>query len=163
MFDDHDSAFSAGRRHAITHRDHAMALRMINVRMERQVLLTSASSLDLWAILNESVLQHTIGNAKIMLSQFEHLLKMAELKNITIQVLPFDAGTYPAVGAFTILGFPDQEDPDMVYRDGLTDAVYLERPEEIALYAKAFDNLRALSLSPQRSSDLIRRAAQGLY
>lgn len=136
---------------------------MINVRMERQVLLTSASSLDLWAILNESVLQHTIGNAKIMLSQFEDLLKMAELKNITIQVLPFDAGTYPAVGAFTILGFPDQEDPDMVYRDGLTDAVYLERPEEIALYAKAFDNLRALSLSPQRSSDLIRRAAQGLY
>ncbi|WAP57345.1 helix-turn-helix domain-containing protein [Streptomyces sp. S465] len=136
--------------------------RMINVRMERQALLTSTRPVDLWAILHQSVLHHTIGNAAIMRGQCENLLKLVQLKSVTIQVLPFDAGSYPAVGAFTILEFPDQEDPDMVYRDGLTDAVYLERPEEIGLYAKAFDNLRALSLSPQRSSDLIRRAAEGL-
>ncbi|MGO4425467.1 DUF5753 domain-containing protein [Streptomyces sp. MCAF7] len=124
--------------------------------------LTSATPVGMWAIVHESVLRHTIGSAKIMRAQFERMLDVARLKNVTLQVLPFDADSYPAVAAFTILGFPDQEDPDMVYRDGLTDAVYLESPEEIALYGKAFDNLRALSLSPQRSSDLIRQAAQGL-
>ncbi|MFI0817368.1 helix-turn-helix domain-containing protein [Streptomyces sp. NPDC021098] len=133
------------------------AERMIKVRMERQALLTGTAPLNLWAIVHESVLRHTIGNAKIMRAQLEHLLEMAHLKNVTLQVLPFDAGSYPAVGAFTMLEFPAQEDPDVVYRDGLTDSVYLERPEDIALYAKAFDNLRALSLSPQRSSALIRQ------
>lgn len=131
--------------------------RMIKVRMERQTLLTSTAPLDLWAIVHESVLHHTIGDGKVMRSQFEHMLDMAHLKNVTLQVLPFDAGSYPAVGAFTMLEFPAQEDPDVVYRDGLTDSVYLEGPEDIALYAKAFDNLRALSLSPQRSSALIRQ------
>jgi P2-related tail formation protein len=136
--------------------------RMIAVRMQRQSLLTAASPPDLWAIVHETVLRHTIGGAKVMRGQFERMLEMAQLKNVTVQVLPFDAGSYPATGAFAILGFPEQEDPDVVYRDGLTDALYLERPEDIDQYTKAFDNLRALSLSPQRSSDLIRQAMQGL-
>ncbi|QKV93523.1 helix-turn-helix domain-containing protein [Streptomyces sp. NA02950] len=132
--------------------------RLIGVRLERQELLTSTTPPDLWAIVHESVLRHVIGSPKVMRGQFELLLKMGELKNITIQVLPFDAGSYPAAGAFTILEFPEQGDPDVVYRDGLTDAVYLECPEDIARYTKAFDNLRAMSLSPQRSADLIRQA-----
>ncbi|MEV5128539.1 helix-turn-helix transcriptional regulator [Streptomyces decoyicus] len=135
---------------------------MIAVRMERQALLTGPHAPDLWAILHESVLRHAIGNRDVMQAQFERLLKMAQLKNITVQVLPFDSGSYPATGAYTMLGFPEQEDPDIVYRDGLTDAVYLEQPSDIAQYAKAFDNLRALSLSPQQSSALITEAMQGL-
>ena len=135
---------------------------VIGVRMERQALLTSAMPPDLWVIIHESVLRHAIGSPKVMQGQLEHLLGVAQLKNVTIQVLPFDAGSYPAVGAFSILEFPEQEDLDVVYRDGLTDAVYLERPEDIAQYTKAFDNLRALSLSPQRASNLIRHAMRGL-
>ena len=135
---------------------------MIAVRMERQALLTGPHAPDLWAILHESVLRHAIGNRDVMQAQFERLLKMAQLKNITVQVLPFNSGSYPATGAYTMLGFPEQEDPDIVYRDGLTDAVYLEQPSDIAQYAKAFDNLRALSLSPQQSSALITEAMQGL-
>jgi hypothetical protein len=136
---------------------------MIAVRMERQALLTAEEEPpDLWAIIHETVLRHVVGNSKVMHGQFERILEMTQLKNVTVQVLPFDAGSYPATGAFTILGFPEQEDPDVVYRDGLTDAVYLERPDDIARYTKAFDNLRALSLSPQRSTTLIRQAMQGL-
>ncbi|MEU8786342.1 helix-turn-helix transcriptional regulator [Streptomyces sp. NPDC048637] len=135
---------------------------MIAVRMERQALLTGPHAPDLWAILHESVLRHAIGNRDVMQAQFERLLKMAQLKNVTVQVLPFNSGSYPATGAYTMLGFPEQEDPDIVYRDGLTDAVYLEQPSDIAQYAKAFDNLRALSLSPQQSSALITEAMQGL-
>lgn len=135
---------------------------MIAVRMERQALLTAPQAPDLWAILHESILRHAIGTREVMQAQFERLLKMAQLKNVTVQVLPFDSGSYPATGAYTMLGFPEQEDPDIVYRDGLTDAVYLEQPSDIAQYAKAFDNLRALSLSPQQSSALITDAMQGL-
>jgi transcriptional regulator with XRE-family HTH domain len=135
--------------------------RVIAVRMERQALLTSAAPPDLWAIVHESALRHVIGSAKVMHQQFERMLEMSRLKNVTLQVLPFDAGSYPAVGAFTILGFPDQEDPDVVYREGITDAVYLERENDIARYTKAFDNLRALALSPRRSMTLIRQAMQG--
>lgn len=136
--------------------------RMIAVRMQRQALLTAERPPDLWAIMHEGVLRHTVGNSQVMRAQLERILEATELANITVQVLPFDAGSYPATGAFTILGFPEQEDPDVVYRDGLTDAIYLESPGDIAQYTKAFDNLRALSSSPQRSTQMIKRTIQGL-
>ncbi|MFD4476251.1 helix-turn-helix domain-containing protein [Streptomyces sp. NPDC058471] len=134
--------------------------RMVDVRMRRQELLSSDSAPDVWAVVHQSALMHIVGNQAVMASQLERMLEMAELRNVTVQVLPFDAGAYPTTGSFTILGFPEQEDPDVVYREGLTDSVYLEHPSDVDLYAKAFDHLRALALSPQRSTLLIKRVLE---
>ncbi|MFF4500188.1 helix-turn-helix domain-containing protein [Streptomyces sp. NPDC001401] len=131
--------------------------RMVDVRMRRQELLTSESAPDLWAVVHQSALQHVVGSRQVMARQLERMLEISKLKNVTIQVLPFDAGAYPTTGSYTILGFPEQEDPDVVYREGLTDSVYLEEPKDVALYTKAFDHLRALAMSPQRSTLLISR------
>ncbi|MGS2588183.1 helix-turn-helix domain-containing protein [Streptomyces hebeiensis] len=130
--------------------------RLVDVRMRRQQLLTEANAPDFWAVVHQSVLMRVIGNHQVMTAQLERMLKMAELRTVTVQVLSFDAGAYPTTGPFTVLGFPEQEDPDVVYREGLTDSVYLELPTEVAVYTKAFDQLRALALSPQRSATLIR-------
>ncbi|MFE0104069.1 helix-turn-helix domain-containing protein [Streptomyces sp. NPDC059009] len=131
--------------------------RMVDVRMRRQELLTSDGAPDLWAVVHQSALMHLVGSRQVMTGQLERMLEMARLRNVTVQVLPFDAGAYPTTGSFTVLGFPEQEDPDVVYREGLTDSVYLEDPKDVALYTKAFDHLRALALSPQRSALLITR------
>ena len=130
---------------------------MVDVRMRRQELLTSESAPDLWAVVHQSALQHVVGSRQVMTRQLERMLEIGKLKNVTVQVLPFDAGAYPTTGSFTVLGFPEQEDQDLVYREGLTDSVYLEEPKDVALYTKAFDHLRALALSPQRSTLLISR------
>ncbi|MFE6172475.1 helix-turn-helix domain-containing protein [Streptomyces sp. NPDC056464] len=131
--------------------------RMVDVRMRRQELLTCESAPDLWAVVHESALWHTVGSHQVMNRQLERMLEIQKLRNVTVQVLPFDAGAYPTTGSFTVLGFPEQEDPDVVYREGLTDSVYLEEPTDVTLYTKAFDHLRALALSPQRSALLITR------
>ncbi|WP_371629316.1 helix-turn-helix domain-containing protein [Streptomyces sp. NBC_00341] len=129
---------------------------LIEVRMRRQQLLTTAPSPDLWTVIHESVLRHVVGSRSTMAAQISHVLGATALRNVTVQVLPFDAGAYPATGPFTILGFPEQEDPDVVYREGLTDSVYLEAASDVSLYTKAFDHLRALALSPERSASLMR-------
>lgn len=129
---------------------------LIEVRSRRQQLLTTAPSPDLWIVVHESALRHVVGSRPIMAAQIERMLDTATLRNVTVQVLPFDAGAYPATGPFTILGFPEQEDPDVVYREGLTDSVYLESATDVSLYTKAFDHLRALALSPERSASFMR-------
>lgn len=134
--------------------------RMVEVRMRRQDLLVGGSAPDLWAVVHQSALMHIIGSRQVMAGQLERMLEMARLRNVTVQVLPFDAGAYPTTGSFTVLGFPEQEDPDVVYREGLTDSVYLEAPKDVDLYVKAFDHLRALALSPQRSALLIKRVLE---
>ncbi|MDJ0344958.1 helix-turn-helix transcriptional regulator [Streptomyces sp. H10-C2] len=131
--------------------------RAVTVRMERQALLTRENAPDLWLIVHESALRHIVGDRTVMRNQLERMLAVGQLGNVTVQVIGFDAGTYPATGAFTILGFPEQEDPDVVYRDGLTDAIYLETPDDVSQYTKAFDNLRAIASSPPRSAALIKK------
>ncbi|MFI8216081.1 helix-turn-helix domain-containing protein [Streptomyces sp. NPDC085932] len=129
--------------------------RAVRVRMERQTLLRRPDAPDAWFIVNEGSLRHVIGDRALMREQLERLLETAALPSVTLQVLPFDAGTYPATGSFTMLGFPAPEDPDVVYRDGITDAVYLEGEHHVREYTRAFDGLRAAALSPQRSALLI--------
>ncbi|KUL38300.1 helix-turn-helix domain-containing protein [Streptomyces regalis] len=130
--------------------------RAVRVRMERQAMLTRSDAPDAWFVVNEGALRHVIGDRAVMREQLERVLEAAELPTVTLQVLPFDAGTYPVTGSFTMLGFPAQEDPDIVYRDGITDAVYLEGEHHVREYTKAFDGLRAAALSPQRSAQLIK-------
>ncbi|MFJ4831506.1 helix-turn-helix domain-containing protein [Streptomyces sp. NPDC088747] len=129
--------------------------RAVRVRMERQSMLTAPDGPDTWFIVNEGALRKIVGDRALMREQLEHVLKCVELPCVTVQVLPFDAGTCPATGSFTMLGFPDREDPDLVYRDGITDAVYLEGEHHVREYTRAFDGLRAAALSPPRSTELI--------
>ncbi|MCX4575221.1 helix-turn-helix domain-containing protein [Streptomyces sp. NBC_01571] len=135
--------------------------RAVRVRMERQAMLTRAGGPDAWFIVNEGALRNVIGDRALMREQLERILESIELPSVTLQVLPFDAGTYPATGSFTLLGFPDQEDPDLVYRDGITDAVYLEGEHHVREYTRAFDGLRAAALSPRRSAELIETVLKG--
>jgi hypothetical protein len=130
--------------------------RAVQVRMERQTMLARPDAPDAWFVVNEGSLRNVIGDRTLMREQLERVLESAELPSVTLQVLPFDSGTYPATGTFTILGFPAPEDPDLVYRDGITDAVYLEGEHHVREYTKAFDGLRAAALSPQRSTQLIK-------
>ncbi|MEU5096153.1 helix-turn-helix transcriptional regulator [Streptomyces sp. NPDC020996] len=129
--------------------------RAVHVRMERQAMLTRPDAPDAWFVVNEGALRNVIGDRSQMREQLERVLESAELPTVTLQVLPFDSGTYPATGTFTVLGFPAPEDPDLVYRDGITDAVYLEGEHHVREYTKAFDGLRAAALSPQRSALLV--------
>jgi hypothetical protein len=127
----------------------------VRVRMERQAMLRQVDAPDAWFIVNEGALRHVIGDRALMREQLERVLEAADLSTVTVQVLPFDSGTYPTTGSFTMLGFPAPEDPDIVYRDGITDAVYLEGEHHVREYTRAFDGLRAAALSPQRSALLI--------
>ncbi|MGX1542847.1 helix-turn-helix domain-containing protein [Streptomyces adustus] len=129
--------------------------RAVQVRMERQTWLARQDAPDAWFIVNEGALRKVIGDRSLMRDQIERVLESARLPTVTLQVLPFDSGTCPVTGSFTMLGFPAPEDPDLVYRDGITDAVYLEGEHHVREYDRTFDGLRAAALSPQRSNRLV--------
>jgi hypothetical protein len=63
-------------------------------------------------------------------------------------------------GPFTILGFPDPADPDVVYLEHTTSDLYLEDPEATARYVRLFDHLRAESLGPDDSAAFFARVAE---
>ncbi|MDT3395127.1 helix-turn-helix transcriptional regulator [Streptomyces sp. B1866] len=130
---------------ALAERVHAL----VEVRLARQAVLTSRDEpLHLWAIIHEAVLRMECSNPAIMREQRQKLLSVAELPNVSIQVMPSNVAPHPgAGGAFTILGFPEHTDLDVVYLEHLTNALYVEDLAEVKVYGQAFEWLRAAALS----------------
>jgi hypothetical protein len=131
--------------------------RNVALLMARQPPLTSDDPPKLWAVLDEAALRRRVGGAGLMHMQLEHLLDLAGLPNVAIQVLPFGAGAHPAMGRpFVILAFPERADPDVVYLEDLTSALYVEDVDEVDRYNMFFNHLRATALSFEDSAALIK-------
>ena len=105
---------------------------------------------------HEAALRRAVGGAELMRAQLEHLLELASLKNVAMQVIPFTAGAHPAMGRpFVILVFPERIDPDVVYLEDLTSAFYLEDVAEVYRYNVFFNHLSATALSFEDSAALV--------
>jgi transcriptional regulator with XRE-family HTH domain len=139
--------------------DHDGVERNVALLMARQPPLTSDDPPRLWAVLDEAALRRTVGGAGLMRLQLDHLLDLSRLPNVAIQVIPFGAGAHPAMGRpFVILAFPERADPDVVYLEDLTSALYVEDVDEVDRYNIFFNHLRATALSFEDSAALIMSA-----
>jgi transcriptional regulator with XRE-family HTH domain len=123
--------------------------RRVQLRMKRQALLTQDDPPALWAVLDEAALRRPVGGRDVHREQLAHLAELAELPNVTLQVVPFDAGEHAAMdGAFTILSFPEQAHPDIVYVEHRTGDLWLENPKELDHYSLVFGHVQAVALPP---------------
>lgn len=136
----------------------------VAVRLERQALLTRAvpraPQVDI--VLDEAALRRSIGPG--MAEQLRHLNAVGELPNVSVRVLPFDAGLHRAEmanGAFTILEFPDVREPPVIYSDGLTGALYLDKPQEVAAYEQVWADIDDRCLDGPQARKLIAAMAEG--
>ncbi|SCF48292.1 Helix-turn-helix domain-containing protein [Micromonospora matsumotoense] len=124
----------------------------VRVRMGRQSLLTQDDPVDLWAVLDEAVLRRPVGGDAVMRGQLRRLVEVAELPNVTLQVLPFEVGAHAGMdGPFTILRFPDSMDPDVVYAENATGGLFLEKSDELQKYNSIFDQIQAAARRPEES------------
>lgn len=131
----------------------AQISRRVEARMARQNVLRGKTSPTLWAVIDEAALTKTVGGPSVMRQQLRHLLEVSARPNIYVQVLPDSAGAHAAMdGAFTILNFPEQSDPSIVYIETATSDLYLETPEELARYRLIFDLIRSSALGPDSSA-----------
>ena len=132
--------------------------RRIELREKRQARLTSASPLNFWAIVDESVLHRIVGGKDTMRDQLRHLLQVGQLPNVNIQILPFDAGEHTFLGgSLALLEFPEIAHSDVVYLEGLAGDYYEEQPSEVARYRDEFERLSEKALDRNSAADLIKR------
>jgi transcriptional regulator with XRE-family HTH domain len=128
----------------------------VQLRLGRQALLDRQDAPRLWAVIDEAALRRPVGGPKVMRAQLERLVEAAELPNVTLQVLPFGTGAHPAmVGAFSVLRFPDQELPDIVYVEHLTSALYLSKQEDVDQYLHVMETICVRSAPPDRTVEIV--------
>jgi uncharacterized protein DUF5753 len=139
----------------------------VRVRLDRQRVLTrdEPAPLQAFMVVGEAALRQEIGGNRVLREQLVHLIEIAQLSNVTVQVLPFSAGAYPGGPTpFSIYGFPPPSGMEVVSLENISSHAYLESPQDIAHYGKVFADLRGIALSPLESEAFITaRAAQLAY
>ena len=132
--------------------------RRVELRMARQQLVIEQNDTPISAVLDESVLRRHIGPAELMQSQYRQLLQLSEKSNITIQVLPFDAGVYTIPGGFTMMQLP--YDPEVVVIEHRGGTLCMEKPQEVAMHDQVFAHLKATAKGPEESLSYIYHLAK---
>lgn len=132
---------------------------LVAARMARRAIFESENPPHLWAILDEAVLRRPIGGPAVMVPQLERLLKESASPNVTIQILPFAAGTHPAMdGAFVLWSYQDR--PDALYVEGLLTRALKEGAADVESARLTYDLLQAAALPREQSADMIRGALE---
>jgi hypothetical protein len=66
------------------------------------------------------------------------------------------------VGAFSILRFADQDLPDVVYLEHVTNAMYLDKPEDVEEYAHIMSSVGVHGAPPEQTAEILTELLHGL-
>lgn len=139
--------------------------RRTRLRIHRQEVVFNDTPPHIWALLDESILYRPVGGRAVMAEQMRHLIDVQEKNQVTLQILPFNAGAHSGLnGSFDILEFPESDihAPRLVHVENLTSSLYIEKAKEVGFYTVAFEHLRTAALHPERTREVIGETEQRL-
>src|SRR5919199_2092962 len=129
--------------------------RFVGFRIARTRRLTDPERpLKLHAVLTDSALRLAVGSSELRQAQLRHLLNLARLPTVTIQVVRPEDGPHTALtGQFVVLGFENVRSIGYVeLHDG---AIYLQDADQVETYNMVAKDLQRAALNPERSIALI--------
>jgi transcriptional regulator with XRE-family HTH domain len=130
----------------------------ISIRQERQARLEQGIDARFDAVIWEAALITTVGSDEIQRGQLARLLELMDRPNISVQILPLEAGDQACMsGSFVTFSFGSERSVSTVFVENLTSSQYLEMDEELRGYTLVFDALRSAALSPAASAMRIRQ------
>jgi len=133
----------------------AQAGQVVRGRMARQRLDDEANPLRYHAVVEESVLDRTVGGPEVMVPQLHRLLALMDRDNVTLQVMPTAVAVHDGLeGPFKLLDFAEARSIGYIeYRDG---AIYVQDLDSIEVYNLVAERLCERALSDTDSADAIR-------
>jgi hypothetical protein len=134
----------------------------VAARMASQKIFGRAKPPNGTFFIHELCLQLPVGGPKVMAAQLHHLVRLSLRPSITILVVPTTAGAQPGlIGSCCLLEFADFQ--PVAYVDNEVAGFFVEEPEQVTTYTKAFTALTTVALDEEHSRDKLRVAAASRY
>ncbi|WP_093800344.1 helix-turn-helix transcriptional regulator [Streptomyces sp. Wb2n-11] len=133
----------------------------VMTRLERQKLFERRPAPVVSFVLEQIALTRPIGGSHVLKEQLHHVLSIARLRNVEIQIMPPDRETHAALNGPMIL-LDTAERRQLAYIEGQNGSFFVdEQPHLGDLFAR-YGILRAQALSPEESAKLIEQVADTL-
>ena len=125
---------------------------LVDLRVRREELLDREDPPQFSFILDEAAVRRLVGGHSVMRRQVRRLIELAEMPNLTIEIVPFKVGLHPGMGGpFEVIEFADALDEDVVFVESPRGDFISDDQEETLRYREAFEQLAKTSLDPQDS------------
>jgi hypothetical protein len=122
----------------------------VQLRMDRQAILTGNASPDCTFFIHEAALRSAVGDAQVMYEQMVRLAMCSGWPQLSLRVVPFSAGTSPYLaGQFMHMTFGDH--PAVTYVETPSAALFFDTVEATRTYEQAQQLLAEVALSPEES------------
>jgi transcriptional regulator with XRE-family HTH domain len=124
--------------------------RRVAARMARRSVFDRSPAPALSFVLEEATLRRKVGGTMVRRQQFERLLEVGRLNNVTLQVMPTDSAAHPGMsGRIEVLKF---EDGTAVGRsDGAFSGRPTSDPRQLRILELRYGTIRAQALPPWES------------
>jgi hypothetical protein len=126
----------------------------IAARVARKVIFERDPAPELSFVLEEWTLRRPLGGRVNLRGQLEHLLEVARLRNVELQVMPMDREEHAGIaGGIEVLKF---EDGTAVGRSpAVANGRPVTEPRQLRILELRYGIIRAQSLTPRESAALI--------
>ena len=138
--------------------------KLVKVRLRRQDILQGGDTQPtrLMAVIDETAVRRALAlaNEADARAQLLHLRDISRLRNVSIRILPFEAGLHAgSMGIFTVFQFSDDIDRDVVSVETHSGDRYLEEQSSVLEYLRLFDSVSHQALDNTESRSLLTRLA----
>ncbi|WP_320775033.1 helix-turn-helix transcriptional regulator [Streptomyces sp. CRN 30] len=125
-------------------------------RMERQKLLVERPNTAFSFILEEYVFLRRTGGTDVTRELIGHVLEVAELRNVEIQVMPLVSPFHSGLqGPMRLLETPEFK--WFAYSEGQESGQLITDPKAISILQRRYASMRSQALSPQDSVSLLKQ------
>lgn len=125
-------------------------------RAERQRLLGERPNTAFGFILEEHLFRRRTGGVEVTRELADHILQIAELRNVEIQIMPTAQETHAGLdGPMQLLETPENQ--WFAYCEGQRGGLLISEPREISVLHRRCARMRAQALTPTDSLSLLQR------
>jgi transcriptional regulator with XRE-family HTH domain len=140
----------------------------IEVRLEsrmrrREEMLARKDRLELFLLLDESVVRRQVGGPEVTGAQLADLSRLGQQRRLMMRVVPFTVNApLPLYGSYEIYNFSAELGNAVLYREShLTDEI-VEYPPEVTRHRALFDRLWDAALDEVASTELVQASAKAI-
>ncbi|NYV73215.1 helix-turn-helix transcriptional regulator [Streptomyces sp. UH6] len=125
-------------------------------RMERQRMLFERPTIPFSFIVEEHVFRRRFGSPEQMRQLLDHVLELSALRNVTLQIVPLEAGLHACLdGPLQLVETPKGQ--RLAYSEGQQNGRLISDLKEVSLLCQRYDTLRSQALNAKDSRGLLER------
>jgi transcriptional regulator with XRE-family HTH domain len=132
----------------------------VAARLKRQEVLVREEPPELWIIVDEAALRRPVGGDKVMREQVAHLIEMAHLPHVSVQVISMEVGIHLGLcaGGFAIADF--DEAPTVGYQETVCQGQFIDHQNDVRTLVCCWDTLVREALPWVASQALLEEVAK---